>query len=88
MRLHGAGVSASAEIPTAWDRIWEFKQQIYVSKRRDDPKAVSDLSNPSVRRLYEEFIVSVGIFPEPKPPEEYAALFEAVYPSEMRWTRS
>ena len=82
MWLLGAGASASAGIPTAWDMIWEFKQQLYVSKRRVDPKAVSDLSNASVRRLLEDFIVSEGAFPEPNSPEEYAALFEAVYPSE------
>ena len=64
MWLLGAGASASAGIPTAWDMIWEFKQQLYVSKRRVDPKAVADLSNASVRRLLEDFIVSEGAFPE------------------------
>lgn len=27
MWLLGAGASASAGVPTAWDMIWEFKQQ-------------------------------------------------------------
>ncbi len=50
MWLLGAGASAAAEIPTAWDMIWEFKQQLYVSQRRVSPKTVADLANPAVQR--------------------------------------
>ena len=32
MWLLGAGASAAAGIPTAWDMIWEFKQQLFVSQ--------------------------------------------------------
>ena len=78
----GAGASAAAGIPTAWDMIWEFKQQLYVSKRRVALPNVADLSNPAVRRLLQDFIASDCDFPAPDAPEEYAALFEAVYPSE------
>jgi len=38
MWLLGAGASAAAGIPMAWDMIWEFKQQLYVSQRRVSPK--------------------------------------------------
>ena len=62
--------------------IWEFKQQLYVSQRRVALKTVADLSNPAVRRMLHDFIVSHGDVPVPDSPEEYAALFEAVYPSE------
>ena len=82
MWLLGAGASAAAGIPTARDMIWEFKQQFYVSKRRVALKNVADLSNPAVRRLIQDFITSDGDFPAPDAPEEYASLFEAVYPSE------
>lgn len=78
----GAGASASAGIPTAWDMIWEFKQQLYVSQRRVALKIVADLSNPVVRRQLQDFIASQETYPEPDTPEEYAALFEVVYPSE------
>ena len=78
----GAGASAAAGIPTAGDMIWEFKQQLYVSKRRVALTSVADLSNPAVRRLLQDFIASDCDFPAPDAPEEYAALFEAVYPSE------
>lgn len=82
MWLLGAGASAAAGIPTAWDMIWEFKQQLYVSQRRVSPKQVADLANPAVRRELQSFIDGIGSLPAPDSPDEYAALFEAVYPSE------
>lgn len=82
MWLLGAGTSASAGIPTAWDMIWEFKQQLYVSQRRVAVNTVADLSNPAVRRQIQDFIAGQEAFPDPDSPEEYAVLFEAVYPSE------
>ena len=82
MWLLGAGASASAGIPTAWNMIWEFKQQLYVSQRQVSLKSVSDISNPAVRRTIQVFIESQDGYPETDAPEEYAALFEAVYPSE------
>ena len=82
MWLLGAGASAAAGVPTAWDMIWEFKQQLYVSQRRISPKSVADLANPSVRRSLQAFIDGLDRFPSPGAPDEYAALFEAAYPSE------
>jgi NAD-dependent SIR2 family protein deacetylase len=82
MWLLGAGASAAAGIPTAWDMIWEFKQQLYISQRRVSAKSVADLSNPAVRKAIQTFIDSLDRFPPPGAPDEYAALFEAAYPSE------
>lgn len=82
MWLLGAGSSASAGVPTAWDMIWEFKQKLYVSQRRISPAMVADLANPAVRSSIQAFIDAQGKYPAPGVPDEYAALFEAVYPSE------
>ena len=82
MWLLGAGASAAAGIPTAWDMIWEFKQQLYVSQRRVSPKLVADLTNPAVQRQLQSFIDGLERFPPAGAPDEYAALFEATYPSE------
>lgn len=82
MWLLGAGASAAAGIPTAGDMIWEFKQQLYVSQRRVTLKSVGDLSNASVRNALQSFIDGLERFPAPGAPDEYAALFEAAYPSE------
>lgn len=82
MWLLGAGTSAAAGIPTAGDMIWEFKQQHYVSQRRVSLKSVGDLASPAVRNALQSFIDSLDRFPAPGAPDEYAALFEAAYPSE------
>jgi len=82
MWLLGAGGSAAAGIPTAWDMICQFKQQLYISQRRVSPKMVADLANPAVRRELQSFVDGLGNLPPPGAPDEYAALFEAVYPSE------
>jgi NAD-dependent SIR2 family protein deacetylase len=82
MWLLGAGASAAAGIPTAGDMIWEFKQRLYVSQRRVSPQAVSDLSSPAVRAQLQAHVDSLETLPTAGAPDEYAALFEAVYPAE------
>lgn len=82
MWLLGAGASASAGVPTANDLIWEFKQQLYISQRRISPQAVSDLSNPTIRAMIQAHIDGSGHYPQQGAPDEYASLFEAVYPAE------
>ena len=83
MWLLGAGASASAGIPTAMDMIWEFKQKMYVSQRRVSSASVEDLSNPAVRSRLQSHIDSLQSLPSYGDPDEYASLFEAVYPSEI-----
>jgi hypothetical protein len=82
MWLLGAGASASAGIPTAADMVWGFKQQLFISQRRVSPQAVDDLSNPAIRAQLQAHIDASGEMPAPGSPDEYAALFEAVYPAE------
>src|SRR5215213_9871224 len=79
----GAGASASAGIPTAWDMIWDFKQQLYISQQRVSPQSVADLSSSVVRAQLQTYIDSSEYLPSLGDPDEYAALFEAVYPAEM-----
>jgi hypothetical protein len=78
----GAGASASAGIPTALDMVWEFKQLLFVSQRRVAPQTVADLSNPAIRAQVQAHIDAAGTLPAAGSPEEYAGLFEAVYPAE------
>lgn len=82
MWLLGAGASASAGVPTAGNMIWEFKQLLYVTQHRISSKSVSDLSNAAVCEKLQAHIDSSGGFPSNGSPDEYAALFEAAYPSE------
>lgn len=82
MWLLGAGTSASAGIPTARDMVWEFKQQLFISQRRVSPHTVTDLSNPGVRAQLQAHIDSSHKLPPSGAPNEYATLFETVYPAE------
>jgi hypothetical protein len=78
----GAGASAAAGIPTAADMVWEFKQRLFVSQRRVSAQAVADLSSPAVRTQLQAHIDASEGMPSAGAPDEYAALFEAVYPAE------
>lgn len=78
----GAGASAAAGIPTASDMIWEFKQTLYVLKRKVSRTSIADLSNPTIRARIQEFIDADGHLPAAGTPEEYAKLFELVYSAE------
>ena len=83
MWLLGAGASASAGVPTAADMAWEFKQQLFISQRRISHQVTSDLSNPIIRSRLQTHIDSLGRLPPFGSPDEYAALFEEVYPAEV-----
>jgi hypothetical protein len=78
----GAGASAAAGIPTAFDMVWEFKQQLFISQRRISPKLVADLANPTIRAQLQAHIDSLGALPSAGAADEYARLFETVYPAE------
>lgn len=82
MWLLGAGASAAAGIATAYDMIWEFKQQLFVSQRRVSLRSVEDLTSPAIRTQLQNYIDSLKTLPPVGAPDEYAALFETVYPSE------
>lgn len=79
----GAGASASAGIPTAGDMIWEFKQRLYISQRRVSAQRVADLSNAGICSQLQTHIDSCGCYPPSGATDEYAALFEGAYPSEL-----
>ena len=82
MWLLGAGASASAGLPTAIDMVWGFKQLLFISQRRVPPQAVADLSNPALRAQLQAHVDSLEHLPPAGSPDEYAALFEEVYPAE------
>ena len=82
MWLLGAGAAASAGIPTAYDLIWRFKRDIFISQRKVSPSTVSDLSDPATRNAIDSHFSISDEYPDPGSPEEYAAFFEAAHPSE------
>jgi hypothetical protein len=61
--------------------VWEFKQKLFISQRRGMVESVADLSQASVRERLQAHIDFLQL-PGPDDPDEYAALFEEVFPAE------
>ena len=78
----GAGASASAGLPTAFDLVWQFKRDLYVSQSHGNSDVAVDLSQAATRHRIDAHIASVEWLPSPGDKDEYAALFEEAYPSE------
>ena len=78
----GAGASASAGMPTAFDLIWRFKRDLYVSRSHGANQIPADLSQEAVRHRIDAHIASLEGLPPAGDKDEYAALFERAYPSE------
>ncbi len=77
--LVGAGVSASAGVPTAWDMIYDFKRTIYAQAKRIDISEL-DTADPDVQLRLDAFFANQDRFPHPGDPDEYSVFFEAVHP--------
>jgi NAD-dependent SIR2 family protein deacetylase len=82
MWLLGAGASASAGVPTARDMIWDFKRTLYCTAEGVSVRRCDDLADPTLRIRLQEWCDESGRFPTADDPEEYAAYFEATYPTE------
>ncbi len=79
--LLGAGSSASANIPTGYMMITDFKTQIFCKETNLSPKEVDSADSLWVARI-NEFFSKRNILPPLNDPSEYSAAFEAVYPTE------
>ncbi|MCL4543145.1 MAG: SIR2 family protein [Chloroflexi bacterium] len=82
MWLLGAGASAAANIPTAYDLIWDFKRTLYCAAQKVSIRTCEDLGNPSLRARLQRYFDSLGTFPAQDADDEYASYFEAAYPAE------
>lgn len=73
----GAGASASAGLPTAWDIIWDLKRRYY---RREENQDISrqDMQLDAVRTRVQSYMLSKG-FPEEGAPDEYTTYFEKAF---------
>lgn len=80
----GAGASAAAGIPTAWDMIWEFKRSIFCSEQGIPITRCSNLSDDRLRRRIQQFFDSQANeqFPSEDDPREYEVYFEKAWPHE------
>lgn len=80
--LLGAGASAGAGIPTAYNLIWQFKRTLFCAAQGVSVHAVPDLGDPAVRARLQHYCDSTGLFPPEDAEDEYAAYFEATYPDD------
>jgi hypothetical protein len=73
----GAGASAAAGLPTAWDVIWDLKRRYY---RREENQDISrqDMQLDAVRARVQSYMLSRG-FPEEGDPGEYTTYFEKAF---------
>lgn len=77
--LLGAGASASANVPTGWDMIVDFKTRLYCAQT-GIPRGEVDATDPLwLERINHQFDGAHGM-PPLDDPAEYASAFEAVFP--------
>jgi NAD-dependent SIR2 family protein deacetylase len=79
----GAGASASAGIPTAFNLIWDFKRTLYCSAQKVSINSCPDLGSPVLRAKLQHYFDAAGTFPPENSDEEYSRYFEVAYPDEQ-----
>lgn len=78
----GAGASAAAGIPTAWDMIWDFKRTIFCSSQQVSIQSCQDLNDPKLRLRLQAYFDSKAGFPAEASNDEYAFYFQYLYTAE------
>lgn len=78
----GAGASAGAGIPTAWDMIWDFKVKLYCAERGVPQSRCQNYNDPRVRDRVQNHFDQKDGYPSRNSEEEYSFYFEELYPSE------
>jgi hypothetical protein len=73
----GAGASAVAGLPTAWDIIWDLKRRYYCREENQDISR-QDLQLAAIRTRIQSFMLSKG-FPDEGDPGEYTTYFEKIF---------
>ncbi|WP_240125821.1 SIR2 family protein [Thermomonas alba] len=76
----GAGASASAGIPTGYAMIQDFKKRLFCQLSGVKQREV-DANDPIWIERINLFFSRRAVLPPPDDPTEYAAAFEAVYPT-------
>lgn len=73
----GAGASQSANLPTAWDIIWDLKRREY-NLRENQRVPMSDIQNRAVQEKIQAYFEGRG-FPASGHPDEYSLYFELIF---------
>ena len=78
--LLGAGASITSGIQSAYDCIWEWKKDIYLSKNINASDYYKNYKDDSVRKSIQKWLDSQGEYPELDSNEEYSFFAERAYP--------
>lgn len=81
----GAGTSASANLPTATDIIWDLKTQYYCIQEKQDIKN-QDVQILQIRNKIQEYISSKG-FPAEYDEDEYSFYFDLMFKNNIEAQR-
>ncbi|ANF50280.1 hypothetical protein A0O34_07015 [Chryseobacterium glaciei] len=78
--LLGAGASISSGIQSAYDCIWEWKKDIYISKNINAADFYKNHRNEAVRKSIQTWLDNQGGYPVIDAAEEYSFYAEKAYP--------
>jgi len=78
--LLGAGASVSSGIQSAYDCIWEWKKDIYLSKNINSSDFYKNYKTDAVRKSIQKWLDGEGIYPKLDSLEEYSFYAEKAYP--------
>lgn len=78
--LLGAGASISSGIQSAYDCIWEWKKDIYLSKNINASEYYKNFKEEAVRKSIQKWLDNEGEYPILDSPEEYSFYAEKAYP--------
>lgn len=78
--LLGAGTSISSGIQTAYDCIWEWKKDIYLSKNVNAADFYKNYKDESVRKSIQNWLDIQGEYPQLDSVDEYSFYAEKAYP--------
>lgn len=78
--LLGAGASITSGIQSAYDCIWEWKKDIYLSKNINASDYYKNYKDELVRKSIQKWLDSQGEYPQLDSNEEYSFFAERAYP--------
>lgn len=77
--LLGAGASIESGVPSAWDCIWDWKREIYLSQNPELVDYYKNTKVESVRQTIQRWLDQQNIYPENDSIEEYSFYAEKAY---------
>lgn len=78
--LLGAGTSISSGVQSAYDCIWEWKKDIYLSKNINASDYYKNFKDEAVRKSIQRWLDNEGQYPQLDSAEEYSFYAEKAYP--------